>query len=333
MPDLMDEGVGEEVCKNIRNVHIVACGSAYFAGMAGKVAFERLARIPVLGNVASEFRYSDPIIDKDDLCIVISQSGETADTLAALREAKARGAKTVAVVNVLASSAAREADHVIYTWAGPEIAVATTKAYSAQLSVMYLLALTAAKARGTLTDEEIAGYCRALRDLPAQIEQVLDQSETMKALAELYHPRNDTFFIGRGIDFMTVQEGSLKLKEIAYVHSEAYAGGELKHGPISLIEDGTPVIALDCDPALHEKQISNIKSVKARGAKVMLITNGDFEIDETMCDHVVKIPACPYFMAASLAIVPIQFYAYYVGVFRGCDIDKPRNLAKSVTVE
>ena len=333
MPYLMDEGVGEEVFKNIRNVHIVACGSAYYAGMAGKVAFERLARIPVLGNVASEFRYSDPIIDKDDLCIVISQSGETADTLAALREAKARGAKTVAIVNVLASSAAREADHVIYTWAGPEIAVATTKAYSAQLSVMYLLALTAAKARGTLSDEEIRTYCRALRDLPAQIEQTLATAESMKDLAQLYHERNDSFFIGRGIDYMTCQEASLKLKEIAYVHSEAYAGGELKHGPISLIEDGTPVIALDCDPALHEKQISNIKSVKARGAKVILITNGDFEIDETMCDHVVKIPACPYFMAASLAILPVQFYAYYVGVFRGCDIDKPRNLAKSVTVE
>ncbi|MDD6315710.1 MAG: glutamine--fructose-6-phosphate transaminase (isomerizing) [Clostridia bacterium] len=333
MPDLLEEGVGTELFRQIRNIHIVACGSAYYAGLAGKVAFERLARIPVLASVASEFRYSDPIIDSSDLCIVISQSGETADTLAALREAKARGATTVAVVNVLASSAAREADHVIYTWAGPEIAVATTKAYSAQLSVMYLLALTAARARGTLDDASIREYCRALRELPDQIGQVLACGDEMKALAQLYHRNNDAFFIGRGIDYMAVQEGSLKLKEIAYVHSEAYAGGELKHGPISLIEEGTPVVALACDAQLYEKQISNIQSVKARGAQVILITNGDFPIDEKICDHVVRIPQCPYFMAASLSILPIQFFAYYVGVFRGCDIDKPRNLAKSVTVE
>ncbi|MBQ2690554.1 MAG: glutamine--fructose-6-phosphate transaminase (isomerizing) [Clostridia bacterium] len=333
MPNLMEEGVGADVFKNVRNIHIVACGSAFYAGMAGKIAFERLARIPVVANVASEFRYSDPIIDENDICLVISQSGETADTLAAMREAKARGAKTIAVVNVLASSAAREADHVIYTWAGPEIAVATTKAYSAQLSVMYLLALTAAKARGTLSDEQIAGYCRDLRDLPDMIEETLGSRETMEELAKLYHERNDSFFIGRGIDYMACQEGSLKLKEIAYVHSEAYAGGELKHGPISLIEEGTPVVALACEESLYEKQISNIKSVKARGAKVILVTNGDFDIDPDMCDHVVKIAKCPFFMAASLSIIPVQFYAYYVGVFRGCDIDKPRNLAKSVTVE
>ncbi|MEA4920987.1 MAG: glutamine--fructose-6-phosphate transaminase (isomerizing) [Clostridiaceae bacterium] len=333
MPDLSSEGVNPGIFKNVRNIHIVACGSAYYAGLVGKVAFERLARIPVLANVASEFRYSDPIIEKGDLCIVISQSGETADTLAALREAKARGATTVAVVNVLASSASREADHVIYTWAGPEIAVATTKAYSAQLSVMYLLALTAAKERGTLSDKEIASYCAELKRLPGMIEKALKTDGQMKELASLYAKCHDAFFIGRGIDYMAVQEGSLKLKEIAYVHSEAYAGGELKHGPISLIEEGTPVIAMACDEHLYEKQISNIKSVKARGAKVILITNGDFEIDPDMCDHVVKIDKCPYFMSASLSIIPVQFFAYYVGVFRGCDIDKPRNLAKSVTVE
>ena len=333
MPDLMSEGVGIEVFKEARNIHIVACGSAYYAGLAGKVAFERLARLPVLANVASEFRYSDPIIEKGDICIIISQSGETADTLAAMREAKARGAITIAVVNVLASSAAREADHVIYTWAGPEIAVATTKAYSAQLAVMYLLALTAAKARGTLTDHEIQNYCRDMKELPSMIEGALETKEEMKKLAELYHDSHDAFFIGRGIDYAVAQEGSLKLKEIAYVHSEAYAGGELKHGPISLIEEGTPVVALACDPALYEKQISNIKSVKARGAKVILITNGDFAIDPEMCDHVVKLKSCPYFMSGSLSIIPVQFFAYYVGVDRGCDIDKPRNLAKSVTVE
>ncbi|MBE6994372.1 MAG: glutamine--fructose-6-phosphate transaminase (isomerizing) [Ruminococcaceae bacterium] len=333
LPDLMSEGVGAELFRDIRNIHIVACGSAYYAGLAGKVAFERLAKIPVMANVASEFRYSDPIIDKHDVCVVISQSGETADTVAALREAKARGATTVAIVNVLASTAAREADHVIYTWAGPEIAVATTKAYSAQLSVLYLLALTAAGARGTLTPDEIRYYCRQLKRLPDEIEQTLLCGDRMKELAQLYYSSDDAYFIGRGIDYMTVQEGSLKLKEIAYVHSEAYAGGELKHGPISLIEDGTPVIALACDPELYEKQISNIKTVKARGGRVILITNGDYAIDPDLCDHLIKLPACPWFMTASLSVIPLQFLAYYVGVLRGCDIDKPRNLAKSVTVE
>ena len=333
LPDLGAEGVTGDIFKNIRNIHIVACGSAYYAGLAGKVALERLARIPVIANVASEFRYSDPIIDKNDMCIVISQSGETADTLAALREAKSRGAVTVAVVNVLASSAAREADHVIYTWAGPEIAVATTKAYSAQLAVMYLLALEAARQRGEMSDEQAASYCQSLKEMPSLIEKTLEVSGQIKELAQLYYKQNDAFFIGRGIDYMAAQEGSLKLKEIAYVHSEAYAGGELKHGPISLIEDGTPVIALACDESLYEKQISNIKSVKARGARVILITNGDFDIDPDMCDHVVKLPKCPYFMSASLSVIPAQFLSYYIGVFRSCDIDKPRNLAKSVTVE
>ena len=333
LPDLLSEGVSREIFRDVRNIHIVACGSAYYAGLVGKTAFERLARIPVLANVASEFRYSDPIIDEKDICIIISQSGETADTLAAMREAKKRGATTIAVVNVLASSAAREADHVIYTLAGPEIAVATTKAYSSQLAVMYLLALTAAGARGTLTDDQIRDYCRQMRALPDSIEKVMALDDEMKALAKLYYENDDAYFIGRGTDYMAVQEGSLKLKEIAYVHSEAYAGGELKHGPISLIQDGTPVVALACEPSLYEKQISNIKAVKARGAKVILITNGDFEIDEDMCDHIIRIEKSPDFMSASLSIVPMQFFAYYVGVFRGCDIDKPRNLAKSVTVE
>ncbi len=333
LPDLMSEGVGAELFADVRNIHIIACGSAYYAGLAGKVAFERLAKIPVMANVASEFRYSDPIVDSHDVCVVISQSGETADTVAALREAKARGATTVAIVNVLASTAAREADHVIYTWAGPEIAVATTKAYSAQLAVLYLLALTAAGARGTLTPDEIRYYCRELRDLPDKIEKTLAFGPELKRLAELYCACDDTYFIGRGIDYMAVQEGSLKLKEIAYVHSEAYAGGELKHGPISLIVDGTPVVALACDPELYEKQISNIKTVKARGGRVILITNGEYAIDPDLCDHLIKLPPCPWFMTASLSVVPMQFLAYYVGVLRGCDIDKPRNLAKSVTVE
>ncbi len=333
LPNLYAEGLPKGFLRDVRNIHMVGCGSAYYAGLAGKVAIERLAGIPVLPNVASEFRYCDPIIGKDDLFIAISQSGETADTLASLREAKKRGAKTLAVVNVLASSAAREADCVLYTWAGPEIAVATTKAYSTQMAVMYLLAMTAALERGRLSEAEVMQYCESLTELPGHIEAMLKLDGQMKELAELYYKNDYAFFIGRGIDHVTAQEGSLKLKEIAYVHSEAYAGGELKHGPISLIEDNTLVIALATDKALYEKQVSNIQSVKARGAKVIIIANESLEVDSAICDHVVKVPDVPFFMAGSPAIVPVQFFAYHIGVCRDCDIDKPRNLAKSVTVE
>jgi len=333
LPQLEEYGLTAELFRTVRNIHIVACGSALHAGLVGKAAIESLARIPVITQVASEFRYGDPIITSDDLCIIISQSGETADTLAALREAKKRGARTVAVVNVVSSSAAREADGVLYTWAGPEIAVATTKAYSAQLAAMYLIAVRAALARGTMTEEQAKAFCAEVRTLPTLIEKVLEGDERVKALAQKYCDKENVFFIGRAVDYAAVQEGSLKLKEISYVHSEAYAGGELKHGPISLIEDGTLVVALACTPALYEKTVSNIQAVKARGAQVLLVTNGDFAADGEVCDDIVWIPRCNPTLSASLSILPLQLLSYYIGVFRGCDIDKPRNLAKSVTVE
>ena len=334
LPMLAEEGLTPELFKFVHSIHITACGSALHAGLVGKTVIERLARIPVVAQVASEFRYGDPIIGPDDLCIIISQSGETADTLAALREAKKRGAVTVAVVNVLASSAAREADHVLYTWAGPEIAVATTKAYSAQLAAMYLIAVLAAQGRGMLKGWDARSLCTNINRLPEMVEQTLQCREQMQHLASLYYNQTSAFFIGRGIDFAAAQEASLKLKEISYVHSEAYASGELKHGTISLIEPGTLVVALADEPRLFEKIISNVKTVKARGASVILVTNNEeFKEDPEICDHLVRIPACPAELSASLSILPMQLLAYYVGVYRGCDIDKPRNLAKSVTVE
>ena len=333
LPALDEYGLTDEVFKNVRNIHMVACGSALHAGLVGKAVIEKLARIPVLAQVASEFRYSDPIIGPEDLCIIISQSGETADTLAALREAKKRGARTIAVCNVVSSSAAREADSVLYTWAGPEIAVATTKAYSAQLAALYLIAVKAALARGTMQPDEARRYCEEILALPGKIETMLETREEMSRIARLYSDRQSTFFIGRGVDYAAAQEASLKLKEISYVHSEAYAGGELKHGTISLIEEGTLVASLATDPALYEKIVSNIKAVRARGARVLLVTNGDYQADGEVCDHVVHLPQSLPELTASLSIVPLQLLAYYIGVYRGCDIDKPRNLAKSVTVE
>ena len=334
LPDLDEYGLSSSVFKNIRNIHIVACGSALHTGLVGKVIIEKLARIPVICTVASEFRYSDPIIGPEDLCIVISQSGETADTLAALRESRQKGAKTVGIVNVVASTVAREVDQVLYTWAGPEIAVATTKAYSAQLGALYLIAVKAGLSRGTIDEQTAKAYCRDIAALPQLIEKCLETRSEMQYLSSLYSNRQHAFFLGRGIDFAAAQEASLKLKEISYVHSEAYAGGELKHGTISLIEPETLVVALCCDASVFEKSISNIKSVKARGAKVILLTNDkDFEADPEICDHLVRIPGCLPELSASLSIIPMQFLSYYVGVYRGCDIDKPRNLAKSVTVE
>ncbi|MBQ6933435.1 MAG: glutamine--fructose-6-phosphate transaminase (isomerizing) [Clostridia bacterium] len=333
LPNMSETNLTPEMFKNVRNIHIVACGSALYAGLVGKHIIEKLARIPCLANVASEFRYNDPIIDENDLCIVVSQSGETADTLAAMREAKKRGAKTLAIVNVVGSSAAREADSVLYTWAGPEIAVATTKAYSAQLSAMYLVAVYAAMSKGILTEEMAMGYCKEIMDLPELIDEVIKTREQVQYLASIYSNRSSTFFIGRGIDYAAAQEASLKLKEISYVHSEAYAAGELKHGTISLIEDGTLVVALANDDDVYEKTLSNIKSVKARGANVILVTNKNVVADPEICDHVIKIPKTIAELSASLSIVPMQLLAYYIGVYRGCDIDMPRNLAKSVTVE
>ena len=333
LPKMSETNLSPDTFKNVRNIHIVACGSALYAGLVGKHIIEKLARIPCIASVASEFRYNDPIIDENDLCIVVSQSGETADTLAAMREAKKRGAKTLAIVNVVGSSAAREADSVFYTWAGPEIAVATTKAYSAQLSAMYLIAVYAALARGKITEDMAMGYCKEIMDIPDLIEEVIGTKEKVQYLASIYSNRSSTFFIGRGIDFAAAQEASLKLKEISYVHSEAYAAGELKHGTISLIEDGTLVVALANDDDVYEKTLSNIKSVKARGANVILVTNKNVTPDPEICDHIIQIPKTIAELSATLPIVPMQLLAYYIGVYRGCDIDMPRNLAKSVTVE
>lgn len=333
LPRLEDCSLTEDLFQNLRAIHIVACGSALHAGLVGREVIERFARVPVVASVASEFRYRNPVIGEGDLCIVISQSGETADTLAAMREAKNRGARTIAIVNVVSSSAAREADSVLYTWAGPEIAVATTKAYSAQLAALYLIAIKAGLARGTLTEKEAREYCRQVNQLPELIQQALRARPQIQYLASLYSNRQSVFFIGRGVDYAAAQEASLKLKEISYIHSEAYAAGELKHGTISLIEDGALVVALATDATLYEKTLSNIKSVKARGASVILVTERQMEADPEICDFVVQVPACDPALSASLSIVPMQLFSYYMGVYRGCDIDKPRNLAKSVTVE
>lgn len=323
----------DEELKAVKKIHIVACGSAYHTGVTGKYILEGLARIPVEVDVASEFRYRDPILEEGSMVIVISQSGETADTLAALRESKARGFKVLGIVNVVGSSIAREADACLYTWAGPEIAVATTKAYSAQLVALYLLAMKFAKVRGKITEEEFGRMLTDLKCLPDQIELLLGQKEKIQHFANRYLGARDIFFIGRGIDYAISLEGSLKLKEISYIHSEAYAAGELKHGTISLIEDGTLVVALATQPALFQKTISNIVEVKARGAFVMAVTvEGNKEIEKAS-DYVLYIPETNPYFANSLAILPLQLFSYYVAVGRGCDVDKPRNLAKSVTVE
>ena len=334
LPVLDSDGLSDALLREVKSIHITACGSALHAGLVGKTVIERLARVPVIPHIASEFRYEDPIIGPGDLCLVISQSGETADTLAAMREAKRKGARTVAIVNVVSSSIAREADAVLYTWAGPEIAVATTKAYSAQLAALYLVAIRAAYVRGTVSEEQARVLCREVAALPEQIEKTLECRSQMQHLASLYANRQSVFFIGRGMDYAAGQEASLKLKEISYIHSEAYAAGELKHGTISLIEEGTMVVALACDPALTEKTVSNVKSVKARGASVVLVTSDQrLQEDPEICDHLVRIPAVSPQFSASLSILPMQLLAYYTAVIRGCDVDKPRNLAKSVTVE
>ena len=323
----------DEELRSINKIHIVACGSAYHAGVTGKYVLEGLARIPVEVDVASEFRYRDPILEEGNMIIVISQSGETADTLAALRESRQRGQKVLGIVNVVGSSIAREADACLYTWAGPEIAVATTKAYSAQLAALYLLAMKLAKVRHTVDEEMFRKLLEDLRCLPDQIELLLGQKEKIQHFANRYLGARDIFLIGRGIDYAISLEGSLKLKEISYIHSEAYAAGELKHGTISLIEDGTLVVALSTQPALFQKTISNIVEVKARGAFVMAVTNEENKAIEKASDYVVYLPATNRFFTNSLAIIPLQLFAYYVAVGRGCDVDKPRNLAKSVTVE
>lgn len=325
--------MSDEELRGVKKIHIVACGSAYHTGVTGKYVLEGLARIPVEVDVASEFRYRDPILEEGSMVIVISQSGETADTLAALRESKERGFKVLAIVNVVGSSIAREADACLYTWAGPEIAVATTKAYSAQLAALYMLAMKLAKVKGTVDERRFNRLLTDLKRLPDQIERLLGQKEKIQHFANRYLGARDIFFIGRGIDYAISLEGSLKLKEISYIHSEAYAAGELKHGTISLIEDGTLVVAVSTQPALFQKTISNIVEVKARGAFVMAVTSEDNKAIEKASDYVVYLPETDPYFTNSLAIIPLQLFAYYVAVGRGCDVDKPRNLAKSVTVE
>ena len=326
-------GMTDEEIRAINRIHIVACGSAYHTGVTAKYIMEGLARIPVEVDLASEFRYRNPILQKNDLVIIISQSGETADSLAALREAKEQGITTLGIVNVVGSSIAREADRVMYTWAGPEISVATTKAYSAQLIAHYLLAIHFAKVKGMITDEKVADMITELKALPAQIEMLLANKEKIQKMANRYVGAKDVFFIGRGIDYAIGLEGSLKLKEISYIHSEAYAAGELKHGTISLIEEGTLVISLVTQKDLYLKTISNIVEVRSRGAVVFAVTNEDNTEIEKNADYVIYVPQTNKYFTNSLAIVPLQLFAYYVSIGRGCDVDKPRNLAKSVTVE
>ncbi len=325
--------MSDEEIMDIQKITIVACGSAYHTGVTSKYVFEGLARIPVEVDLASEFRYRDPILDEGSLVIVISQSGETADTLAALRESRARGARVLGIVNVVGSSIAREADNVMYTWAGPEIAVATTKAYSAQLIALYLLAMKFAHVRGKLDDAGLADMLEDMKSLPAQVEMLLNNKERIQRFANRYLAAKDIFFIGRGIDYAISMEGSLKLKEISYIHSEAYAAGELKHGTISLVEEGTLVASVLTQKELYKKMISNMVEVRTRGAFVMAVTmEGNVEVEKT-ADYVVYIPETNKYFTNSLAIIPLQLFGYYVAVGKGCDVDKPRNLAKSVTVE
>ena len=331
--EIEELGMTDEEIRAIRKIYIVACGSAYHTGVTAKYVFEGLARIPVEVDLASEFRYRDPILDSETLLIIVSQSGETADSLAALREAKARGVRTLGIVNVVGSSIAREADNVMYTWAGPEIAVATTKAYSTQLIAEYLLAMKFAQVRGTVTQEELDEMIVELKKLPQHIEMLLDHKEKLQRFANRYIAAKDVFFIGRGIDYAISLEGSLKLKEISYIHSEAYAAGELKHGTISLIEEGTLVAAVLTQEDLYKKMISNMVEVKTRGAFLLAVTNvGNTEVEKA-ADYVIYIPKTHKYFTNSLAVIPLQLFGYYVALGKGCDVDKPRNLAKSVTVE
>jgi len=331
---ILDEvSLTAEQLREIRQIQIVACGTAYHAGLVGKNVIEQLARIPVEADVASEYRYRNPIIDDHTLVIVVSQSGETADTLAALREAKRQGARVIAITNVVGSSVAREADDCIITWAGPEIAVASTKAYTTQLVVFYLLGLHFAKLLDRVEAARVSDILAHLQQLPGKVQTMLDQAEHIKDLAEKVSDKESLFFIGRGLDFAVAQEGSLKLKEISYIHSEAYAAGELKHGTLALITEGTPVIALATQSDVMEKTVSNIIEVRARGAYVIGIAQeGDEELQKSV-DEVFYVPRTLDMLSPALSVIPLQLLAYYASLARGNDVDKPRNLAKSVTVE
>lgn len=331
--DLTDIGLSEEDIKEISQIYIVACGSAYHVGIAAQYVIEDLAKIPVRVELGSEFRYRNPLLDKNGLVVVISQSGETADSLAALREAKEKGVRTLGIVNVVGSSIAREADSVFYTLAGPEIAVATTKAYSTQLVATYALAIQFAKVRGEISEERYVELIKEVKTLPEKIAKILEDKERIQWFASKQVNAHDVFFVGRGIDYAICMEGSLKMKEISYVHSEAYAAGELKHGTISLIEDDILVVGVLTQPELYEKTISNMLECKSRGAYLMgLTTFGKYNIEDTV-DFTVYIPKTDPLFATSLAVIPLQLLGYYISVAKGLDVDKPRNLAKSVTVE
>ena len=331
--DLSALALTPEFVQELDTVHIVACGSAYHVGVAAQYVLEDLARLRVRVELASEFRYRKPLLREKDLVIVISQSGETADSLAALREAKGQGVKTLGIVNVVGSSIAREADNVFYTLAGPEIAVATTKAYSAQLVACYLLAVEFARLRGQLDEQAYGRLVDEIQQLPAKMERVLQDQERIQWFASKFAATRDIFYLGRGLDYATGLEGSLKMKEISYIHSEAYAAGELKHGTISLVVKGTPVVALATQQSIYEKTISNVKETRSRGARVILFTRENAKVPEDVADYVVRLPEYEDIFMPLLLIVPLQLFAYYMSVLRGCDVDKPRNLAKSVTVE
>ncbi|MCI5595287.1 MAG: glutamine--fructose-6-phosphate transaminase (isomerizing) [Lachnospiraceae bacterium] len=331
--EIEELGMTEEEIQKISKIYIVACGSAYHVGITAKYVIEGMARIPVEVDLASEFRYRDPIMEENSLVIIISQSGETADSLAALRAVKEKGIRVLGIVNVVGSSIAREADNVMYTWAGPEIAVATTKAYSTQLASIYLIAILFAKVRNTIDDQAYAGYVEEVKALPDKIQTILGDRERIQWFANKFASSHDMFFIGRGLDYGIGMEGSLKMKEVSYVHSEAYAAGELKHGPISLIEKGILVVGIATQPQLYDKMISNMAEVKARGAYIMGVTNyGNYEMEDT-ADFTVYVPKTNPYFTTSLAIIPLQLLGYYTTLAKGLDVDKPRNLAKSVTVE
>ena len=330
---LDDIKITKEDLDKINKVYIVACGTAYHAGLVGKYAIEKFAKIPVIADIASEFRYSDPFVDENTLIIIVSQSGETADTLAALRDAKEKGARVLSITNVVGSSIARESDDIFYTWAGPEIAVASTKAYTTQLMAFYMIALNLAMTKGTITEEEYFKMIDILKEMPSKVEKVLECDKLVEEIAAEIKDKNDIFYLGRGLDYALAMEGSLKIKEISYMHAEAFAAGELKHGTIALIEEGTPVIAIATQEALFEKMVSNMQEVKARGAKVIAIAKEHNKEVEKSADRVIYIPEVEDMFASITAVVPMQLLSYHVAKMRGCDIDKPRNLAKSVTVE
>ncbi|MGG7162976.1 glutamine--fructose-6-phosphate transaminase (isomerizing) [Clostridium ihumii] len=330
---LDDINITKEQIQKLNKVYIVACGTAYYAGVVGKYAIEKLARIPVEVDIASEFKYRDPIIDENSLMIIVSQSGETADTLSALRLAKEKGARVIAVTNVVGSTASREADDILYTLAGPEIAVASTKAYLTQLTAMYIIALFFAEQKGTVSTEKLEEIKTEMLNLPDKVETALSCKEEVKALAETTKDEKDMFFLGRGVDYAVALEGALKLKEISYIHAEAYAAGELKHGPIALIEDGTVVIALGTQEELFDKMVSNVQEVVSRGAKVYAVAQMGHEEVKKTADSVVYVPKVMDLLAPIVAVIPLQLFSYYMAIAKGCDVDKPRNLAKSVTVE